>query len=364
MVLFLFGLIQLLLLRFSSGDVYPLYSSLRSDPLGTKALYESLEVCCDFRVERNYDAFSKIQDRFDATIIVAGMSDSALRSVPAKIVQEVNSFVAGGGRLVITLHTARLDQEIMRSLEDSSEEVVDLTDAWGIRFFREKKVTVNAQLSDQYSNSGLPRTISSHLPIYFQTVDPGWKTVYERDNHPVIVERRLARGSLVISAESYFLSNEALVKERHPALLTWLIGNPSNVIFDEYHHGIAKSTGVMYLARKYDLEWFFILLMFLAILFIWRSAVPFVSPLREPQGALESGKESVAGLTNLLRRNIPAKELLAVCLSEWKKSARNISEEKQKAMEQAISRETAKPGRQQNLPATYNAVSRVLKERR
>jgi hypothetical protein len=79
--------------------------------------------------------------------------------------------------------------------------------------------------------------------------------------------------------------------------------------------------------------------------------------------ALQSGKESVAGLTNLLRRNVSQKELIAVCFSEWKKSAKNVSEEKQKQMEQLIANETAKPGRRQNLPALYNAVGRVLKER-
>ena len=32
-----------MVLRFESGDVYPVYSSLRSDPLGTRAFYDSLE---------------------------------------------------------------------------------------------------------------------------------------------------------------------------------------------------------------------------------------------------------------------------------------------------------------------------------
>ena len=36
------GLIRLFKLRFEAGDVYPAYSSLRSDPLGTMAFYESL----------------------------------------------------------------------------------------------------------------------------------------------------------------------------------------------------------------------------------------------------------------------------------------------------------------------------------
>ena len=35
-----YGLLHLFALRFAQGDVYPPYSSLRSDPLGKKALYE------------------------------------------------------------------------------------------------------------------------------------------------------------------------------------------------------------------------------------------------------------------------------------------------------------------------------------
>ena len=40
--LFVLGVIYLFLLRFEAGDVYPPYSSLRADPLGTMAWYESL----------------------------------------------------------------------------------------------------------------------------------------------------------------------------------------------------------------------------------------------------------------------------------------------------------------------------------
>ena len=39
---FAIGLFQLFRLRFAVGDVYPEYSSLRSDPVGTMAFYESL----------------------------------------------------------------------------------------------------------------------------------------------------------------------------------------------------------------------------------------------------------------------------------------------------------------------------------
>src|SRR6266516_392281 len=41
---FAFGLLQLFKLRFESGDVYLEYSSVRTDPLGRRAFYDSLEL--------------------------------------------------------------------------------------------------------------------------------------------------------------------------------------------------------------------------------------------------------------------------------------------------------------------------------
>lgn len=42
-LLFAFGLVQLFRWRFEAGDVYPPYSSLRTDPMGTQALFESFQ---------------------------------------------------------------------------------------------------------------------------------------------------------------------------------------------------------------------------------------------------------------------------------------------------------------------------------
>src|SRR5688572_20441161 len=90
--IFLFGIVRLMTLRFSSGDVYPYSSSFRVDPLGTKALYESLEICCDFNVERNHEAFSRVKERFDATVLVLGLEHRTLAAVPRSIGDEINYF--------------------------------------------------------------------------------------------------------------------------------------------------------------------------------------------------------------------------------------------------------------------------------
>src|SRR2546430_9161156 len=67
---FCFGLTQLFKLRFETGDIYPEYSSLRADPLGAKAFYESLDNL--LTVRRNYRPLAKIGDGRETTLFYIG----------------------------------------------------------------------------------------------------------------------------------------------------------------------------------------------------------------------------------------------------------------------------------------------------
>ena len=70
----------------------------------------------------------------------------------------------------------------------------------------------------------LPAAISWHTNLYFEVFDDSWQTLYSVDDKPVIIERTMGKGTLVLCADSYFISNEALRSERHPQLLVWLLG--------------------------------------------------------------------------------------------------------------------------------------------
>jgi hypothetical protein len=361
----IFGMMELLRLRFSAGDVYPYYSSLRADPLGSKALYESFEVCCDLKVSRNYEPFARIQNRSDAAVLVLGFQHDLLHEIPRDIADQIHYFISSGGRLVITfLPPKKQGLGSLPQAEDSFHRSDDLFEKWGLRIFKEKQRAGAAFLTAEFTRTNLPPSIAVHTSLYFQTVDPDWKTIYQRNQHPVLIERNFGHGSLVLSTESYFVSNEALARERQPELLLWLIGDHKSILFDEYHHGISADAGVMVLARRYHLEWLLAGFLLIGILFIWKSAAPLVQPEPEPDTPLQTGKESTAGLTNLLRRNVPASQLLNVCFQEWQKSLKDISPEKIKQMEAIVQVENAKPARQRDLPAAYNALNRTLKERK
>jgi len=62
---FIYGLVHLFSLRFEAGDNYPPYSSLRADPLGTKALFDSLDPLVPAR--RNLLPLSKLGEGRDTT---------------------------------------------------------------------------------------------------------------------------------------------------------------------------------------------------------------------------------------------------------------------------------------------------------
>ena len=147
--------------------------------------------------------------------------------------------------------------------------------------------------------------------------------LYACKGHPVIIERPFGEGSIVLSADSFFVSNEALRSERHPQLLIWLMGSNLKIIFDEAHFGIYKQPGVTNLLRHYRFHWFFAALAVMALLFVWKNAVYFVPPLKDDvlTGTdVVSEKDYTQGLIALLRRNISGSKILQVCGQEWEQT--------------------------------------------
>jgi len=215
----------------------------------------------------------------------------------------------------------------------------------------------------------LPPAIPWHSTLVFTALDPAWRVIYAREDQPVIIERELGRGSIVLSSDCYFLSNEAMVRDRQPALLSWLLGSNRCVVFEETHFGLGESPGVAALARRYRLQGLFAVMLLLAGLFIWKNAAPFVPPHLDEEGNSEqvAGKDYATGFVNLLRRSISRSEILNVCFAEWKKSlasGRAVRNQKLERMESVIAGQNALPGRQRHPVSSYRALSQILAERK
>src|SRR5437660_1287423 len=101
--LLILGIVELFVLRFEVGDVYPEYSSLRSDPLGTMALYESLEAIAGLHLERDISISNRLPDGNDAAYFHIAAPVVEWTKLTKETLAEVERFVAAGGRFVVTL---------------------------------------------------------------------------------------------------------------------------------------------------------------------------------------------------------------------------------------------------------------------
>jgi len=329
---FLGVLAHLFALRFQGGEMFPPYSTFRADPLGCRAFYESLEALGKLSVSRNLDPMPALDPPRGRTLCVFGVRPSQLVVSPAEA-RELEGFVRGGGRLVITFMptpwapstTTNQPPKKTDAAKKKKEHrfLGDLAGNWGVRFRfvplpdenKPGRATACQSLPD------LPDSISWHSTLVFTNLHPAWNVIYCRDHHPVLMERPLGNGTLVLAADTYLVSNEALLRERHPSLLCWLIGPAQQVIFDETHLGVTEQPGVAALLRKYRLHGLLAALLAFAALFVWRRFTPLV-PVADETAAMDhvAGRTAASGFVNLLRRSIPADQLLAVCVAEWEKS--------------------------------------------
>lgn len=201
-------------------------------------------------------------------------------------------------------------------------------------------------------------------------MDRSWRVLYERGGRAVAVERSFGRGTLVLLADSYLFSNEALRKDRQPRLLAWLVGDAPHVLFDETHLGVAEGWGIMKLARGYGLDGFVFGLLVLATLFVWRNATRLVPPAGQGERAtVRAGRGGAEALVNLLRRNIGSEQILVSCLREWERASlaevrKRVPKDDIYAAAAVVDEQVAAPPSRRDLAGAYRRVAHLLDPRR
>ena len=399
---FVIGLAQLFKLRFEGGDVYPEYSSLRADPLGSMALYEALGRMPGVTVERDFSANNHLPEGKGSSYLQLGGKTYDWQSLSDTEFQILESFVNGGGRLAIacfpersqTARHPRMDEgtattpkkknskgvgdgKDMKKPKGKEGEALKLVpphdylkQKWGIQFgFLALEPGTNHYDSASVENQTslpFPADLEWHSGTIIKGLSTNWQTIYSRGTNPVVVERKLGAGTVALATDSYFLSNEALRKDRHPELLAWWVGPSQRMVFDEAHFGIVETEGVSTLLKKYHLYGLVGALGLLAALFIWKNALSFVPIPAAPESAhFLPGRDASSGFVNLLRRNIPARDLPQVCFDEWKKSlgkgARHLAARQANA-EAALVAEARRPSRERNPLKVYQEICHHLKK--
>jgi len=461
--LFVFALARLFELRFEQGDIYPPYSTLRTDPLGASVFYESLETVPGVTAQRYFEETFKSDDGREHALFMLGADTSSVNWLSRSEFDTLQRFVFNGGRVVIAYypevrepwweHHARTNETDQSSSDEKarprhhrqpaennadesagetnrlsrSPQLVDtntvaktngvaaarhksprharrhgqsengdeppkddddedfkaemrhytlLPAEWGFEF-RYESLDTNDDGQIQFPNArrvGAAQDLPSFLPIHtalcFTNLTNGWTTVYERGRKiPVVVERKLGAGSVVLVADSYPFSNEALFKNRSAPLLAWFLGSGRNAIFDEAHLGIAEQPGMATLMRRYQLHGLILSLLLAAGLFVWKNSRGLIPPHPDAGDAAEpvvAGRDSASGLVNLARRGIAPVEIINVCFAEWRKSNTRLvalSPAQRRDLEQLIQQQAALSPHQRKPVENYRVIAQILQRR-
>ena len=116
----LLGIMRLFELRYQIGDVYPPYSTLRADPLGTKALAAALDELPSIEVQRNFQQLPKLRPSGPVTLVYAGVPDQAVWTEQELLA--FNSLIGAGSRAVFTFYPVENSQS---AAEDKREQSVE-----------------------------------------------------------------------------------------------------------------------------------------------------------------------------------------------------------------------------------------------
>jgi hypothetical protein len=311
---------QIAVAPLETGEIYPHYSSLRTDPTGAKALYESFAALPEVAVARLYKDRKTMQPG-DA-IFVLGVDPVPFSALGDQTINEYETLVRDGGRLIL----AFLPLQSTRPSLDQHP----LERRWGLR------------LASRKTDTGMSLTLEA----------PDW----QEWSHGAI-ERKFGAGSVVLVPDSFPLSNQGLRDARDAPFISQLTGSAHHIWFDENHFGVVETGSVAKLMRQYRLEGAIAMLAIVAALFLWRSASSFLPARHARSGAAVAGRESIEGLSALLHRGIAEKDLLDACFAEWTKSA------KRKDRAVRVEAEIARIGKRDPVEA-YRAASGILSEKK
>ena len=382
----LLGIIWVFQLTFQPGSIYPPYSTLRSDPLGSKLFYHSLADLSGSEVRRSHLPLTQAEIGTEPGIFFfLGIKEEDLEKISVAEAEAMEKWLEQGWRLVFALKPGHPgdeekqekeekakdkilikpspDKETLekksadnsldyypdrrvrkirreKELESSYFKTVSLLNRWDLaletlpfpeRDELEKPVTQKKGVTGHVIP--LPavegRRIEGTLPLFSEKVvsfySKAWQPVFLRDLNPVALERKMGRGSVVFITDSYAFSNQSLAKGPALGVIEWCLDGRTLFVFDEYHHGLAASPGVMSLARTLRLEGLFAGLLILSLLLIWRASrsfppLPDTEQIRNETEGTAAPRDQLDGLSNLLQRGLPPKELISACLAEWQKS--------------------------------------------
>lgn len=390
------GLFWLIHLRFESGRAYAQRSSLRSDPLGSKALHDAYAELPNLRVSRNFVPLVQLLELPPgATLLLLNTGGGQLH--PVADIDVVVDFVEKGGRLVVALDPARIAYEHLEDerVDEPGEEADAEADGDGENGREHRSFTRRGRAETDFFWKDLALQHGKHtggeaartaaagalLPESLPWREGGvlvefdaeaWSPVYEIDDEVVAARRSFGEGEIVVLTDDYLFSNEALLKHRFPGLFAWVLRGQSELIFEETHLGVSERAGIATLVRRYRLDGFAIALTCLMGLIVWRGAAPLLPAFggRARDQIIRSEHSIEAGLGDLLHRSLPLSAMPKQAFEAWKRTfIRNEADRRHYAaeLEEAetlLQAQDSLPPRRRNPTETHLTIKSIINRKK
>jgi hypothetical protein len=286
LAIFMAGVIYLFGVEFAAGDVYPKYSSLRTDPEGARLLYDSLAQVPGIQVERSFVPLNSLHVE-GATVLLLDYDPVALGSDRSQS-RLIEALAKRGNRVVVTMAPPP---------KGEAPKSVELQKQWGVEI--------------RFDNG----TKHVHRRLYFAQWRL-WTKLDQVGDKLFALEHSFGNGTVLLLADSSDFSNESAVAGDRFEKISKMLGDSKRIVFDESHLGIVESGSFVGLARRFRLTGFAAGLAICAALFVWRKAAGFPPP-NELAAESFSGRTSASGLLTLLKKHVPPGSLAEACWQEW-----------------------------------------------
>jgi hypothetical protein len=120
------GFLEVLEKRFAEGGIYPHYASVRSDPLGTSVLYETLDRIESLEVSRNVTDLNTIRGLDgESAILLLGYPRDGFDDIRAPDSSPVMKAVEEGARLVLTINPGLVPEVYRPGLSELEEDWIE-----------------------------------------------------------------------------------------------------------------------------------------------------------------------------------------------------------------------------------------------
>ena len=380
-IILLSMVILLVAAPYLRGTAYPKYSTYRADPIGSKLFFNSLKSMPNLKVERILKPLFSAKFAPQTTIINCGVPSADFQSYlpEEEIINDDDSipivsngfakFAKDGAIVGIMLSTAKnfLDLLLGNSTKDDRDFNKKSPDSFLIDDNGEQ---IFAELAEN-TDSSLPAHLAWNDEFFLRgkIVKEKWQVIYRFKNKPVVLERKYGKGSIVVVCASYNISNQALLLSRQPSFLAWLIGDAKEIFFNETQLGVGEKPGVSALVIHYRLQGFFFAILALMLLFVWKSSNPLVPyySIQEMKSRTKHGKDSHAGLHNLLKKSITQWDILQKGHALWEQQAARknpILKKQIKKVNELIENNNKIPQKHRDIKNIYNHIVTILTERK